>query len=220
MFRPKNPLPLRVHAIHPLDTLEPWGARSSENLSKLWADAASAGQSSPTTGCQYLAKQKPITPNHLSPLGLKAARGEKAYPWNLRARAVWRRTPSSSRGMKPLCAPNKKPCLVPPLPKISPSQGAQPAIPRAQPSPSPAGCVYRRCTEKGQDILGFWRTGRSPSSGTLEDRYFSVSEWKRCLIRMWVRGWRQRCLGGFASPAPSRLSSMARRTELSSIARC
>lgn len=41
----------------------------------------------------------------------------------------------------------------------------------------------------------------------LQHRYRSVSEWYRCLIRMWVRGCLQRCLGGLASPAPSLLSA-------------
>ncbi|TNN31643.1 hypothetical protein EYF80_058200 [Liparis tanakae] len=56
-------------------------------------------------------------------------------------------------------------------------------------------------------MRGFLSPGRSFSSVRLRHRYRSVSELKRCLMRMWVRGCRHRCLGGLASPAPSRLSA-------------
>lgn len=55
-------------------------------------------------------------------------------------------------------------------------------------------------------MRGFFSPGRSFSRVRFRHRYRSVSELKRCLIRMWVLGWRHRCLGGLASPAPSLLS--------------
>jgi len=61
--------------------------------------------------------------------------------------------------------------------------------------------------EDGQDILGFFSPGRCCSVALVEHRYRSLSEWYRCLIRMWVRGCLQRCLGGLANPAPSLLSA-------------
>lgn len=67
--------------------------------------------------------------------------------------------------------------------------------------------IYRLLKEDGQDIRGFFRPGRCFSVSRLQHRYRSVSEWYRCLIRMWVRGCLQRCLGGLAIPAPSLLSA-------------
>lgn len=66
---------------------------------------------------------------------------------------------------------------------------------------------YRLWKDDGQDIRGFFRPGRCFSAALLQHRYFSVSEWYRCLIRMWVRGCLHKCLGGLAKPAPSLLNA-------------
>lgn len=73
--------------------------------------------------------------------------------------------------------------------------------------------IYRLLKEDGQDIRVFFRPGRHFSVPRLQHRYRSVSEWYRCLIRMWVRGCLQRCLGGLARPAPSLLRAEHSITE-------